>query len=94
MIVLEDADLGAAADAVVQGRLTNGAGQWGTGPGAIDGLILATGHFRNGVLLAPVTADAVAALLAGEQPAADLEAFAPGRFRSPRPARLASEARG
>lgn len=27
MIVMEDADLGAAADAVVQGRLTNGAGQ-------------------------------------------------------------------
>ena len=27
MIVLEDADLGAAADAVVGGRLTNGAGQ-------------------------------------------------------------------
>ena len=27
MIVLEDADLAAAADAVVQGRLTNGAGQ-------------------------------------------------------------------
>jgi glycine oxidase len=60
------------------------------GPGAIDGLILATGHFRNGVLLAPVTADAVAALLAAEQPPADLEAFAPGRF----PANLATEARG
>ncbi len=27
MIVLEDADIAAAADAVVQGRLTNGAGQ-------------------------------------------------------------------
>jgi glycine oxidase len=64
------------------------------GPGAIDGLILASGHFRNGVLLAPVTADAVAALLAGERPRADLGAFAPGRFRSRRPARLATEARG
>jgi glycine oxidase len=37
------------------------------GPGAIEGLILATGHYRNGILLAPLTAAAVAALLAGEQ---------------------------
>ncbi len=37
------------------------------GPGAIEGLILATGHYRNGILLAPLTAVAVAALLAGEQ---------------------------
>jgi glycine oxidase len=37
------------------------------GPGAIEGLVLATGHYRNGILLAPLTADALAALLAGEQ---------------------------
>jgi glycine oxidase len=36
------------------------------GPSAVDGLIWATGHFRNGILLAPVTADLVAAALAGE----------------------------
>jgi glycine oxidase len=35
------------------------------GPGAIEGLVLATGHYRNGVLLAPLTADRVAAILAG-----------------------------
>jgi len=35
------------------------------GPGAIDGLVLATGHFRNGILLAPLAAEAVADLLAG-----------------------------
>jgi glycine oxidase len=35
------------------------------GRGAVDGLVLATGHFRNGILLAPLTADAVAATLAG-----------------------------
>ncbi|HJZ37847.1 MAG TPA: FAD-dependent oxidoreductase, partial [Solirubrobacterales bacterium] len=34
------------------------------GRGAVDGLILATGHFRNGIMLAPITADAVAAILA------------------------------
>jgi glycine oxidase len=37
------------------------------GAGAIEGLVLASGHYRNGILLAPLTAEAVAALLAGEQ---------------------------
>ena len=37
------------------------------GPDAeLDGLIWATGHWRNGVLLAPMTGDAVAALLADD----------------------------
>jgi glycine oxidase len=40
------------------------------GPGAIDGLVLATGHYRNGILLAPHTAETVAALLAGDPPTA------------------------
>ena len=35
------------------------------GPGAIEGLVLAAGHYRNGILLAPVTAERVVALLAG-----------------------------
>ncbi|MBS1880437.1 MAG: glycine oxidase ThiO [Actinobacteria bacterium] len=35
------------------------------GPGAVEGLVLATGHFRNGILLAPLTAELVAAQLAG-----------------------------
>jgi glycine oxidase len=57
------------------------------GPGAIDGLLLATGHFRHGILLAPVTADAVAALLAGDDPGPLLAPFAPTRFdaRTPTP---------
>jgi glycine oxidase len=37
------------------------------GPGALDGLVLATGHYRNGVLLAPLTADRVAETLAGAE---------------------------
>jgi glycine oxidase len=46
------------------------------GPGELDGLAWATGHHRNGVMLAPITGDAVAELLtAGELPAA----FAPFR---------------
>jgi glycine oxidase len=39
------------------------------GPGGLDGLIWATGHYRNGILLAPLTGYAVAELLAtGESP--------------------------
>ena len=36
------------------------------GRGTIDGLVWATGHYRNGVLLAPLTGDLVAALIAGD----------------------------
>ncbi|TXS03013.1 glycine oxidase ThiO, partial [Streptomyces sp. col6] len=47
---------------------------------ALPGLHLATGHGRNGVLLTPVTGDAMAALLAdGELPEA-ARPFSPGRF--------------
>ena len=53
------------------------------GPGALDGLVLACGHYRNGILLAPLTGDAVAELLdRGELPesvaAADPERLALG----------------
>ncbi|HET9198851.1 MAG TPA: glycine oxidase ThiO [Solirubrobacterales bacterium] len=37
------------------------------GPGAIEGLVLATGHYRNGILLAPLAAQTVADLLAGNR---------------------------
>ena len=37
------------------------------GPGAIDGLFLATGHFRNGILLAPLAAQTAADLLSGDR---------------------------
>jgi glycine oxidase len=50
------------------------------GAGALQGLVLATGHFRNGILLAPVTADAVAALVCGDQPDPVVLPVAPGRF--------------
>jgi glycine oxidase len=33
------------------------------GPSGLPGLIHATGHFRNGILLAPITADAIAELI-------------------------------
>ena len=45
-----------------------------------DGLLLATGHYRNGILLSPVTAEAAAAVLTGGQPAGEWEPFSPQRF--------------
>jgi glycine oxidase len=46
----------------------------------LEGLVLATGHFRNGILLAPATAEAVAALLAEEESPIDVGAFSAARF--------------
>jgi glycine oxidase len=37
------------------------------GPGAIEGLVLATGHYRNGILLAPLAAETVADLVSGNR---------------------------
>lgn len=50
------------------------------GPGTIDGLVWATGHYRNGVLLAPVTATAIAAFLASGEMPQEMAAFAATRF--------------
>lgn len=50
------------------------------GPTALPGLLLATGHYRNGVLLTPVTGDVMAHLLVtGELPEEALP-FTPERF--------------
>ncbi|SFB60314.1 glycine oxidase [Amycolatopsis marina] len=46
-----------------------------------DGVLAATGHHRNGLLLAPVTADAVVALLTGAEPPAPAVAAHPDRTR-------------
>ena len=50
------------------------------GLGELDGLVWATGHWRNGVLLAPLTGTAVASLLAGEPTPGELVPFSPRRF--------------
>lgn len=52
----------------------------GPGPGRADGVVWATGHYRNGILLAPVTADAIAAIVAGDEPPAEVAPFGPDRF--------------
>ncbi|MFE7978044.1 glycine oxidase ThiO [Streptomyces shenzhenensis] len=50
------------------------------GPTALDGLLVATGHYRNGVLLTPVTGDVMAhALATGDLPE-EARPFTPARF--------------
>jgi glycine oxidase len=53
------------------------------GESDVRGLFWAAGHGRGGVLLAPITAQIVAAALAGEKPGELASAFAPGRFARP-----------
>lgn len=50
------------------------------GHASLPGLLLAAGHYRNGVLLAPVTAEGIVALLLGQLPPAEFEAFRPDRL--------------
>jgi glycine oxidase len=50
------------------------------GPSALPGMVLATGHFRAGVLLAPVTADTVSAYLRTGTPDPIWQAFRADRF--------------
>jgi glycine oxidase len=47
---------------------------------AVVGLVLATGHYRNGILLAPLTAEGVVAVLRGDEAPAELAPFGPERF--------------
>jgi glycine oxidase len=65
----------------------------GLRPGTPDGLpilgatptpgyFVATGHFRDGILLAPATARVMGQVIAGERPELDLSALAAARFRS------------
>jgi len=50
------------------------------GPGNIDDLVFATGHFRNGILLAPATAKLVREWISEEGTSIDCAAFSPLRF--------------
>ena len=43
-------------------------------------MIYACGHSRNGILMAPLTGETVAALVTGEEPLHDLSQFHPARF--------------
>ncbi len=50
------------------------------GETSVEGLLIATGHFRNGILLAPVTARILAAIILGREPPVSVEPFRAGRF--------------
>lgn len=51
----------------------------------VDGLWYATGHYRNGIQLAPVTAFGVAGLMLGDDPEPSLAPMTPRRFVRPTP---------
>jgi len=53
------------------------------GPGDVDGLLLATGHFRSGVMLAPLTAKLIREWVTNKDFSADLSRFSPLRFQNP-----------
>lgn len=53
------------------------------GYGEVENLIFATGHFRNGILLAPVTAEIIADLILKGSTSRPIEAYRPTRFKRP-----------
>jgi glycine oxidase len=71
---------GTSDNGPILGSITTTGAVTTTGPTARPGLIVAAGHFRNGVLLSAATADAVAALLVGVEPHQAWTPFNPGRF--------------
>ena len=50
----------------------------------VDGLFVASGHYRNGILLAPLTAQLIAEAMAGKPVSREAEALSPRRFEEPR----------
>jgi glycine oxidase len=50
------------------------------GPADIEGLVFATGHYRNGILLAPITAKLVGEWIMEKKTSIDWEKFSPLRF--------------
>jgi glycine oxidase len=49
----------------------------------VQGVFTASGHYRNGILLAPVTARIMANLCTGKPPGMDISRFSPARFTVP-----------
>lgn len=50
------------------------------GPTDVEGLVIATGHYRNGILLAPITAKLIAEYITDGKPSISLDEFSPLRF--------------
>jgi glycine oxidase len=55
------------------------------GPADIDGLLIATGHFRGGILLTPITARLVSEWVTQQRVSVDWDRFSPLRFQSATP---------
>ncbi len=51
------------------------------GETSTPGYYVATGHFRDGILLAPITAEVMTAVIEGRTPEHDLSPFSPARFK-------------
>jgi len=51
------------------------------GETSIPGYYVATGHFRDGILLAPITAEVMTAVIENRSPVHDLTPFSPSRFK-------------
>lgn len=52
------------------------------GPSGIEGLLLATGHFRNGILLAPVTASLISEIVLSSRVPEEIREFGVDRFEA------------
>jgi glycine oxidase len=52
------------------------------GPTDVDGLLMATGHFRSGILLTPITARLMTEWITEQRVSVDWERFSPMRFQS------------
>jgi glycine oxidase len=48
----------------------------------VDGCFVATGHYRDGILLAPITAKLMSQVIRGEQPEIDISHFQLNRFQT------------
>jgi glycine oxidase len=53
----------------------------------MPGVVLATGHYRNGILLAPITAELVRAIVLGKKTPIDLTPFEAARLKPGRKSR-------
>jgi len=55
------------------------------GPTDVEGLLMATGHFRSGILLTPITARLVREWITEQRVSVDWDRFSPLRFQAAKP---------
>ena len=63
------------------------------GPSPIEGLFYATGHFRNGILLTPLTARVLSELIVAGTTDVDLSPFSVCRFSAKESYKMAASVR-